>query len=62
MLEYGSLNVGNVLVGLVFYQENRYMDGRQLALALSGTGVILLGIAVGRLPGGQRQGVQPVKV
>ena len=57
-IEYGALNAGNVLVGLLFYQEHRFMDSTQLALALSGTAVILIGIAVGRIPA--RKAVTPV--
>ena len=56
-IEYGALNAGNVCVGLLFYQEHRFMDSTQLALALSGTAVILIGIAVGRIPA--RKAVTP---
>lgn len=47
---YGALNAGNVCVGLLFYREHVYMSGTQLALALTGTAIILIGIGVGRLP------------
>lgn len=58
-IEYGALNAGNVCVGLLFYQEHRFMDATQLALALSGTAVILTGIAVGRLPT-KKKSITPV--
>lgn len=46
-IEYGSLNLFSVIGGLLFYQEGSYMESWQLALVLSGAGVMMLGIAVG---------------
>ena len=60
---YGALNAGNVCVGLLFYREHSYMTGTQLALALTGTAIILVGIGVGRLPPKRRDACrQSVKV
>ena len=49
-VEYGTLNIANVGTGLLFYAEYAAMDGRQLALVISGCAVILLGIAAGQWP------------
>ena len=49
-IEYGALNACTVLSGLLFYDEHLYMRPYQLALQITGTCIILLGIALGRLP------------
>ena len=48
--EYGALNACTVLSGLLFYDEHLAMQPYELALQIAGTAVILLGIALGRLP------------
>lgn len=53
-IEYGALNVGNLLSGLLFYDEGSYMEAWQVGLALVGCCIILLGIGVGQMSFGQR--------
>jgi drug/metabolite transporter (DMT)-like permease len=48
-IEYGSVCVANVLSGLVFYGERRFMSPLQLALVLAGVAVVLVGVGVGRI-------------
>ena len=45
-IEYGALNVCSVAAGLLFYDEGRFMKRWQLALVLSGTATVVLGIGV----------------
>ena len=48
-IEYGALNVCNMLSGLLLYGEGRHMQGWQITMAVSGGATILLGIAISRL-------------
>ena len=50
LIEYGAVQVCAVCSGLIFYREAQTMAGWQLGLCVSGCVVILLGIAIGRLP------------
>ena len=45
-VEYGAVNLGAVLVGLLFFDEYYWMAPWQLALQLVGCALILAGIAV----------------
>ena len=58
-IEYGALNVGNLLSGLLFYDESSYMEGWQIGLALGGCFIILLGIGVGQMSFGASAKVEP---
>lgn len=49
-IEYGAVNAASVVSGLLFYNEAKYMTYSQVALQLLGCLLILLGIAIGRLP------------
>jgi len=48
-IEYGAVNIASMCSGLLFFQEHRYLKSWQLSVVLSGLGVILVGLAVGRL-------------
>ena len=48
-IEYGALNAGNLVGGLLVYAEDGYMEGWQIGLAIGGLCLILLGIAIGQL-------------
>ena len=48
-IEYGAVNVAAVGSGLVFYNEASGIETWQLALILSGSAIVLVGIAVSRL-------------
>ena len=63
-IEYGAVNVGAVLTGMLFYDEWQYMETWQIVMQVVGCVAILVGIAVGRIPakgsegiGGRMQGV-----
>ena len=43
-IEYGTVSVGLVLSGLIFFQEYRCMDPWQIGLTLSGTAIVICGI------------------
>lgn len=58
-IEYGALNVGNLLSGLLFYDEASYMEGWQVGLALGGCCIILVGIGVGQMSFGAGAKVGP---
>jgi hypothetical protein len=45
-VEYGAVNVGAVLTGLLFYDEYLWMEPWQLTLQIVGCSLILIGIAV----------------
>ena len=62
-IEYGALNVGNLLSGLLFYDEASYMEGWQVGLALGGCCIILVGIGVGQMSfgAGAKAKVGPVE-
>merc|ERR1711963_288540 len=48
-IEYGTVNVMQVLSGLIFFREDQYYEGWQLAVLFTGVFIILCGIQVGRL-------------
>lgn len=48
-IEYGTVNACSVCSGLIFYGEQEYMEGWQLALNVAGLLIILVGIGVGSL-------------
>lgn len=47
-IEYGAVMACDALSAIIFYKEDHYMESWQLAVTLSGLGVIILGILVGR--------------
>lgn len=48
-LEYGSLMICDVLTGLIYYQEDMYMDSWQLIVTIAGVVIVVFGIVIGRL-------------
>ncbi len=48
-IEYGTVNIGSMCSGLIFYAEAKYLATWQLSLTLVGLAVILSGIGVGRV-------------
>jgi len=48
-IEYGALNAGNLLGGMLVYAEEECMEGWQIGLAVVGLLIILVGIGVGQL-------------
>ena len=48
-IEYGAVNAGTVMVGLLFYDEHQFMRPWQVALQILGCVVILAGLGIGRI-------------
>ena len=46
-IEYGALNFGNVMTGLIFFGEHFYMSLFELTFQILGAIIILIGIGVG---------------
>lgn len=49
-VEYGTLNVANVLSGLLFFDESAKMEDYQLYLLIAGAVIVVLGLAISSLP------------
>ena len=49
-IEYGSLNLASVIGGLLFFQEERYMEPWQLQAVLAGCGTMICGQRAGTEP------------